>query len=705
MPADIRPHRRLVLVSAGAAAASFPLGARAQTGAPAPHGATPSPRQLAWQRMEANAFVHFTVDTFTDREWGYGDEQPAVFNPTDFSADQIVGAVKAAGVKGVIITAKHHDGFCLWPTAYTEHGIKNSPFRGGKGDIVGEMAAAARRVGLKFGVYLSPWDRNRADYGTAAYVQVYRAQLTELLTWYGPISEVWFDGANGGDGYYAGARETRHIDADTYYDWPTTVALVRRLQPGAVTFGPDQASDIRWVGNEEGVAGDPCWATMDTGPYTQAKGNSGVRGGAIWWPAEVDVSIRPGWFWHADENGAVKSPAQLEKLYFQSVGRGANLLLNVPPDRRGRINEIDAASLAAWGAALAKMQSANFAAGARASATSERGAGFEAARVLDGDRDTYWACADGAAAPALILDLAGAQTFDVVRLREYLPLGLRVTRFALDVEADGGWREIANHLGIGAQRLVRLDAPVTTPRLRLRILDAPAGPAISEISLFRAPRLVDTPVISRDRAGLVSLTAGPGRVIRFTVDGPAPTATSPAYAAPFALPLGGTVRAIALDPANGAESPVREHVFDLATSSWRIVQASAPGAEALIDEDTQTVWTAPIGQGGQPCAVTIDFGRVLDLKGFSLTPPQVRPEDRPLGVGVAGAYRVEVGDDPAALTLAAQGEFSNIAASLSPQRILFAHAARGRYLRLTLSRPTGGEAHVAVAELGVVSVR
>jgi alpha-L-fucosidase len=486
MTSKLSLGRRTVLTGAGALA--LPRITLAADAAPKPYGATPSPRQLAWQRMEANAFVHFTINTFTDKEWGYGDEQPSLFNPTDFDADQIVGVAKSGGFKGLIVTAKHHDGFCLWPSAFTEHSVKNSPFRGGKGDVVGEMAAACRRAGLKFGVYLSPWDRNRADYGSARYVEVYRAQLHELLTHYGPIFEVWFDGANGGDGYYDGARETRKIDAATYYDWPKTVKLVHTLQPGAVTFGPDQASDLRWVGNEAGVAGDPCWATMDRGQYTEAKGDRGVRDGPIWWPAEVDVSIRPGWFWHAAENAKVKPPAELETLYFQSVGRGANLLLNIPPDRRGQINEADAASVRAWGRALADMTSTNFADGAAASATSVWGPGFEAAKVLDGSRNTYWAGRDSAS--ALTLRLAGPQTFDVIRLREYLALGLRVTRFALDVgDGQGGWRQVAEHLGIGAQRLVRLPAPVATDRVRLRILDAPAGPAISEISLFRAPRL------------------------------------------------------------------------------------------------------------------------------------------------------------------------------------------------------------------------
>src|SRR5581483_6084366 len=282
---------------------------------PKPHGPLPSPRQRAWHELEMYGFLHFTINTFTDREWGIGDEDPALFNPTDFSAEQIVTCAKAGGLKQLILTAKHHDGFCLWPSRYTEHTIARSPYKAGRGDIVGEIAAACARHGLKFGVYVSPWDRNNPEYGRAGYVRVYHGQLRELLTQYGKLHEVWFDGANGGDGYYGGARETRRIDAKTYYQWDMIRAMVREHQPDAVMFA-DAHMDVRWVGNEDGIAGDPCWPTMDTQPYTPERGNSGVRDGTLWNPAEVDVSIRPGWFWHPDENEQVRSPAKLMRLYF-----------------------------------------------------------------------------------------------------------------------------------------------------------------------------------------------------------------------------------------------------------------------------------------------------------------------------------------------------------------------------------------------------
>ncbi|MGA8780952.1 MAG: alpha-L-fucosidase, partial [Terracidiphilus sp.] len=320
------------------------------TAPPAPFGALPTAQQLLWQRMETNAFLHFTVNTFTGKEWGDGDEDPSIFNPTGFDADAIVLALKAGGMKGVILTCKHHDGFCLWPTKTTDHCIRFSRWKAGKGDVVREISQAAARHGLKFGVYLSPWDRNNAEYGRPAYIVTYREQLTELLTWYGRVFEVWFDGANGGTGYYGGARETRTIDKHSYYDWPTTWALVRRLQPDAMIFS-DVGPDARWVGNESGAAGETCWATCDPvtsdgepavpGDANPSVLNTGTRFGSRWMPAECDVSIRPGWFWHEQENDRVKSAAQLVDLYFDSVGRGANLLLNVPPNRGGQLSPQD----------------------------------------------------------------------------------------------------------------------------------------------------------------------------------------------------------------------------------------------------------------------------------------------------------------------------------------------------------------------------
>jgi len=478
----------IIAIFAGSSAASDPIVP------PAPYGPTPSARQLRSQEMEFFGFCHFTVNTFTDKEWGYGDEDEKVFNPTDFDADQIAATAEAAGMKGLILTCKHHDGFCLWPSKYTEHCVKNSAWKDGKGDVVKELSEACRRHGLKFGVYLSPWDRNNKSYGTPQYVTYYRSQLRELLTNYGDIFEVWFDGANGGDGYYGGARDKRHIDNHVYYDWKNTWQIVRELMPDAVMFS-DAGPDVRWVGNENGMAGDPCWDTLDMTKPGRVPGGisqgltTGERTGNAWVPAECDVSIRPGWFYHASEDDRVKSPRQLLDLYYQSVGHGANLNLNIPPDRRGQIHEPDVKSLKEFGRILHDTFATDLAHGAAATGSNIRGNApvFAAANVTDGDRNTYWSTDDAVHTPDLTLDLGKPTTFNVVRLREYLQLGQRVEAFALDEWKDDRWEEFAKGTSIGDCRLVRTGA-VTTAKMRLRITQSPVCPAISEMALFVEPR-------------------------------------------------------------------------------------------------------------------------------------------------------------------------------------------------------------------------
>lgn len=486
--------RRSFLAAPFAVCAVAPLLARSS--APAPYGALPSSRQDTWGELEFYNFLHFTVNTFTDKEWGYGNEDPAIFNPTAFNADTIVETLKAAGSKGVILTCKHHDGFCLWPTRTTQHSIKNSPYKHGKGDIVRELSEAAARHGIKFGVYVSPWDRNAASYGTPQYITMYREQLRELLTGYGPIFEIWHDGANGGSGYYGGANETRTIDKLHYYDWPATWRMEHELQPQAAIFS-DVGPDVRWVGNEKGVAGETCWATFTPrspnggpgapGDVVASENTSGTRNGKYWMPAECDVSIRPGWFWHPAENGKVKTPRQLLDLYYDSVGRGASFLLNVPPDRRGLIYETDAAALHGFGAALRATFSMNLAQGAKATATSTRNgdAAYAPKNLLDGNAGTYWAADDDATTPSVTLDLPKPVTFDLMRVREYTPLGQRVAEFAVDYWKGGAWAAFGQGTSIGLCRILRSPNPVTAQRVRLRITKSPVCPALTELALFR----------------------------------------------------------------------------------------------------------------------------------------------------------------------------------------------------------------------------
>lgn len=624
--------QRAALSPAPVAGEPLPITAR---GAPAPYGALPSWRQTVWHRREAYAFIHFSINTFTDKEWGFGDESPSLFNPTDFDADQIVAAAKTGGMHGIVLTAKHHDGFCLWPTKLTEHCVRSSPYKNGKGDIVREIEQACRRQDMAFGLYLSPWDRNHPEYGRPAYIEYFRAQIVELCTRYGELFEFWFDGANGGDGYYGGARETRRIDAPAYYNWPSMIALVHQHQPMACTFDP-MGAEIRWVGNEEGHAGDPCWPTMPDAPYTQENGNSGVRGGALWWPAETNTSIRPGWFYHSDEDARVKSPERLVQFFDESVGRGTNMHLNLPPDRRGQIHPHDVAVLTAFGNAMRASFATDLAQGAVASASYERGPDFAAAKVLDGDWRTYWSAPDGVTTPELMLDLPPGQAFDLIRLEEYLPLGVRVTRFAVDAEIDDGWRQLAEHACIGQSRIIRLPQPITARRVRLRITEAPVCPAISRVALFRS-------------------------------------------VAPVAVP-----------------PPMSRDPSLLSTASWNVIEASGPGAERLLDDDAATSWVVAAPTPGSPARVVFDLGSTQLLAGISITPSRAVMN----GASPPRGFVAETSSDGERWTRAAGGELPNIAYARSTQRLAFSQSIAARFLRLRFDDLAVPAGRLAVAGIG-----
>ncbi len=457
---------------------------------PAPLLPVPTEKQLAWHELEQYAFVHFTTNTFTDKEWGFGDESPEVFNPTAMDVTQWTRTIKEAGLKGLVLTCKHHDGFCLWPSQYTEHSIKKSPYKNGEGNVVDEVEKACRVDSLLFGVYLSPWDRNRADYGSPSYVEYYRNQLKELFTDHKPVFEMWFDGANGGDGYYGGAKEKRNIDGKTYYDWPTTLNMVREMEPNVIFFS-DAGPDIRWVGNERGVAGETNWCTINADSIYAGKSgitdllNKGEEEGKMWIPAEVDVSIRPGWFYHAKEDSLVKTPEQLFDIYLTSVGRGANLILNIPPDRRGLINEIDVASLLGWKKMIDEAFATNLALNAQATADSYRGKSkqYAATNLTDGDKETYWATDDAVTDGSVEIDLGSEKTVKFVTLQEYIKLGQRVKNFNVEVWKNDSWVKVAEATTIGYKRILRLDS-VETAKVRINITAAKSCPVLSNVAVY-----------------------------------------------------------------------------------------------------------------------------------------------------------------------------------------------------------------------------
>ncbi|MEH6422284.1 alpha-L-fucosidase, partial [Pseudomonas sp. CGJS7] len=478
-------RRRFLINGTAAAVSAAPLasafGARhaesAQSSNPAQRP-RPDRRQLAWQREELAMFVHFTVNTFTDREWGEGDEDPKRFDPGDLDARQWARAAKAGGFASMILTAKHHDGFCLWPTATTDHSVRSSPWRGGQGDVVREFVDACRAEGWGVGFYLSPWDRHEPRYGSGkAYDDFYIAQLTELLTNYGPVIEVWFDGANG-----EGPNGKRQA-----YDWPRIHRTVRELQPEAVIFS-DAGPDVRWIGNERGVAGSTCWAMVDPArvpypgydrPWVGEALQQGDPHGSVWRPGETDVSIRPGWFWHAAEDAKVRSADNLIDLYCSSVGRNSKLLLNVPPTRAGRFHDTDVARLAEFG----RKRAALFAGGNRLAGARVRASdGQTPERALDGDADSFWRAEAGEA--WLEFELEQEIEFDLLCLQEAIADGQHVANHRFEIWRDGAWRTVAWGTTIGCKRLERFE-PVRARRLRLVIEHAYAPARIATVAVYR----------------------------------------------------------------------------------------------------------------------------------------------------------------------------------------------------------------------------
>ena len=447
--------------------------------APAPFGACPTPDQVAWQQMEMNLFCHFGPNTFTGAEWGDGTEPEDIFYPTDLDCRQWAATARAAGFKGMIITAKHHDGFCLWPSPESSHTVAQSRWRDGQGDVVREFSDACAAEGMQFGVYISPWDRNDPRYGTPAYNGAFVRTLESVLGGnYGTVFEQWFDGACG-----EGPTGRRQV-----YDWPLFNSTVARLQPHAVIFS-DVGPGCRWVGNEQGRAGRTNWSTLEVSGFEPGAGspptevlNGGTPGASHWAAAETDVSIRPGWFWRESETPRVKSVQELLKIYYESVGRNSLLLLNVPPDTRGRFDAVDSLRLMEFRAALDDIFAQDLAAGAEVSGES-RGRGYEPPQVLSDDYDRYWAMPDGQTTASLTLEFPEPRTFNRVLLQEYIPLGQRIAAFHVEALVGGDWQEVARETTVGYKRIVLIPT-VTATALRLTIDEALACPTLTKLALY-----------------------------------------------------------------------------------------------------------------------------------------------------------------------------------------------------------------------------
>lgn len=454
----------------------------------------PSQRQLKWQQMELTAFIHFGINTFTDREWGDGTEDPKLFNPSELNTEQWVKICKDAGFKLVILTAKHHDGFCLWPSKYTAHSVKNSPWKNGKGDVMKELSAACKKYGIGLGVYLSPWDRNSKLYGTEAYNEYFINQLTELLTQYGKIDEVWFDGANG-----EGPNGKKQV-----YDFGRWYEHIRKLQPQAViaVMGPD----VRWVGTETGRGRETEWSVVPADAQSQETiaGNSqssvvfkptgDMRGDVlgsrekiknakalVWYPAETDVSIRPGWFHHDGENDKVKTPQQLNDIYFSSVGRNGVLLLNIPPNKKGLIQKEDSLHLLQWRSIHQQTFKTNLA----STAVIKLSSGKNTKALTDGKYATYWTTTSEKDTTAeIIFSFPKQQIFDVLLLQENIKVGQRIEKFKAEYWNGKAWILFAEGTTVGYKRLLRFNEIITV-KVRLKILSSRLNPTLSGVGFYK----------------------------------------------------------------------------------------------------------------------------------------------------------------------------------------------------------------------------
>ena len=686
----------------------------------APYGAIPTERQMRWHALEAYALVHFSLSTFADMEWGSGEESSSLFNPSAFDAEQWARVSKEAGLKGIILVCKHHDGFCLWPTQATEYCVRNSPWKNGKGDVVAETSAACRKYGLKFGVYLSPWDRNHPEYGRPGYVEVYHRQLREVLTGYGPLFEIWFDGANGGEGYYGGARERRSIDPTTYYQWDVVEAMARELQPEACLFS---IKDIRYVGNECGVADETSWATQSFigHPFAQKcrfPMETGDRHGK-WMPAECDFPLRKGWFFHEKE--PTRQPTTLFEIYFSSVGRGGSMNIGLAPDKRGIVHEDDVKSLRGWKALMDEIFTEDLLKTKRVkvSASNVRGgdAHFSASNVIDGKEDTYWASDDDCSTPQLIFEFDKPVKVNVVSVKEHIALGQRVDAFVVDIWNEGRWGQVGGATSIGHRRLLILKNAETC-KLRLQFVKSSACPVIREVALFRAPMnliLGGKLAIVRNREGYVDIrSTNSGLTLRYTIDGTEPDETSPVFTRPFKFSERGTVKAFgAIEHEPEAKTAIVSATFGMDRSGWSVLSTSldspfanggVAGVAKLLDDDPGTYWhTYHVDKtkSAPPHEVVLDMGRLINIAAFTFQPrlAQGIPE------AIPDEYEFHLSQDGANWTLAAHGEFANIKASPHIQLVHLAKPLAARYLRFVALHVIDDGNYVAVAGIGAIEAK
>ena len=693
----------------------------------------PRPNQVAWQRLETTFFIHFGPNTFNGVEWGTGTENPAIFNPSALDATQWVNEIADAGGKLLMLVVKHHDGFCLWPSRYTTHDVASSPWRGGQGDLLREVADACQARGVKLGVYLSPADLFQIEsasgyygnnsssvnsliptapgsfasapgtgrtppagfgswsYNVDDYNRYFLNQLYELLTEYGPITEVWFDGANPNSGT---GQTYQHA---AWYD------LIHKLQPEAVIFG--KGPDLRWVGNENGTARDTEWSVIPLPSHpdsftwpdmtaTDLGSRSKVSPGSyLWWyPAEADVPLLNGWFWNASKTP--KTATALIDLHYSSIGRNSNLLLNLSHDTRGLIPDNQLAPLRSAALVLRNTFNNDLADGATASAT-----GADPSLLLDGNLDTFWEAPEASSTAEIVVTLPATRTIDVISLQE--PIGVRGQRIegvAVDTWNGSIWTQRATATTVGHKRLIRFGTAIATDRVRIRITASRLNPALAEVSFHKQAVATAAPLISeRASNGAVTITHSGARPIRYTLDGSAPTLESPLYGGPVPMPLGGTLKAIAIGTDGFASLETSKTFPGIAPTGWTAdadSQQAAATAALAIDGSPDSSWTSL--SVAQPHWLRVDMGEARWIGGFTYLPSSGG------GAGTAVSYRFETSDDGSTWATRSEGSFGNMANNPVLQEIRFPEV-KARWFRFTGLTDTTGGSTIRAAEISVIA--
>lgn len=647
----------------------------------------PTAKQLAWQKLETTAFIHFGINTFTEREWGDGNENPELFNPTNLNTDQWVECLKNAGFKLVILTAKHHDGFCLWQTATTKHSVASSIWENGRGDVVRNLQASCTKYGLKFGIYLSPWDRNAECYGNSPlYNEFFKTQLRELLTNYGTIDEVWFDGACG-EGPNGKVQE---------YDFKSYYQLIYELQPNAVVA--IMGDDIRWCGNESGLGRDTEWSVtpLQNDAYPENKienkrlniSNTSKDLGSRellekansvhWWPSEVDVSIRPRWFYTSDDDSKVKSLEQLVDIYFNSVGKNAVLLLNVPPSKEGRIAKTDSINLKQLGDFLTKMYSKNFI-----------------------TKNSYWN--SNIATGEKIYDIVSEDAFNVIELNEDITKGQRIENFSIYALTNNTWTLLTQGTTIGYKRLLRFPA-IKAKKIKV-VINASRGEFyISNIKAYKAEEFITPPTITRTKNRMIQITGNQNSTIYFTTDGTTPNTNSQRYTAPFVFNQKGTIKAIAVFNGGETSSTITSCNLETPKTNWEVIdftdEAQGYYANLVIDEDEKTFWHTPWEGDIKPLPhiICIDCKRNISATGFTFYPRN----DGHTG-GIPFLYEFHISDDGKSWKRIITSEFSNIKHNPQPQTVKFDKTLNFRFFKFVALEEVEGNNWISVAEIDILT--